>query len=93
MPRTGTPTSTTRGVALRRVVLRHALRAARQDDARGPLGPKRLERRVEGHDLGVDRQLAQAARDELGVLGPEIEDDDGLMRHGEFGEDRYYMWW
>ena len=48
----------------------------------GRLRAELLERRVEGHDLGVDRQLAQAARDELGVLRPEIENDDGLMRHG-----------
>ena len=41
-----------------------------------------LERRVERNDLGVDRQLAQATRDELGVLRAEIENENGLMRHG-----------
>ena len=48
----------------------------------GRLGAELLERRVERNDFGVDRQLAQASRDELGVLRPEIENDDGLMRHG-----------
>ena len=61
--------------------VRDALRPARQDDARRGFAPKLLERRVERHDLGVDRQLAQASRDELGVLRAEIENDDGLMRH------------
>ena len=42
-----------------------------------------VERRVERQDLGIDRQLAQAARDQLGELRAEIEDDDGLMGHGE----------
>ena len=41
-----------------------------------------LGRRVRRPDLRVDRQLAQAPRDELGVLRPEIENDDGLMAHG-----------
>ncbi len=41
------------------------------------------ERRVERQDFGVDRQLAQAARDQLGELRAEVEDDDGLMGHGE----------
>ena len=38
-------------------------------------------RRVERQDLGIDGQLAQAPRDQLGELRPEIEDDDGLMIH------------
>ena len=40
-----------------------------------------VERRVERQDLRVDRQLAQTARDQLRVLRPEIENDDGLMGH------------
>ena len=88
MPSTGTPTSTIAGSHRGASALGHALRPARQDDAGRLPGPQRLERRVEGHDLGVDRQLAQAARDELGVLRPEIQDDDGLMRHGEFEKRR-----
>ena len=47
----------------------------------GLLRAQRLERRVERHDLGVDRQLAQATRDELRVLRAEIQDENGLMGH------------
>ena len=52
----------------------------------------RLGRRVRRPDLRVDRQLAQTTRDELGVLGPEIENDDGLMGSLKAGEGlrRYY---
>src|ERR1700687_3089912 len=32
-------------------------------------------------DFRVDRQLAQPPRDELGVLRPEIQNEDGLMAH------------
>jgi hypothetical protein len=52
-----------------------------------------LDGRVEREDLGVDGQLAQPARNELGVLRPEVEDDDGLMRHDRSGGNRYYKWW
>ena len=41
------------------------------------------QRRVERQNLGVDRQLAQPASDQLRELRAEIEDDDGLMGHGE----------
>ena len=38
--------------------------------------------RVRGRqDLGVDLQLAQAARDELRVLRAEVEDEDGVSVH------------
>ena len=40
-----------------------------------------------GTDLRVDRQLAQPPRDELRVLRPEIENDDGLMGHGRTEEE------
>ena len=33
-------------------------------------------------DLGVDLQLAEAARDQLRVLRSEIEDGDGVAFHG-----------
>jgi hypothetical protein len=32
-------------------------------------------------DLAVDLRLADAARDELGVLGAEVQDEDLLVRH------------
>jgi hypothetical protein len=38
---------------------------------------------VERQDLGINRQLPQTPRNELGELGAEIENDDGLMGHGE----------
>ncbi len=41
-----------------------------------------LGRRVRRPDLGIHRQLAQPPRDQLRVLRPEIENDDGLMAHG-----------
>jgi hypothetical protein len=75
-------------VALRRPLVRHAARAARQDDADGPARHERVDGRVERQDLRVDRQLAQAPRDELGVLRPEIQDEDGLVRHECFGRPR-----
>ena len=70
-----------RRVARRRAGVRDALRAARQDDPGGLPAPDRLGRRVGRPDLRVDRQLAQTARDELGVLRSEIENDDRLMVH------------
>ena len=41
---------------------------------------------LNGRISRVDRQLAQAPRDQLRVLRPEIQDENGLMRHGT----RYY---
>ena len=46
--------------------------------APGNLGRRRVERK----NLGVDGQLAKPARNQLRELRAEIEDDDGLMRHG-----------
>src|SRR5258705_3222482 len=40
-----------------------------------------LGRDVGRPDLRVDRQLAEAPSDELCVLRPEVENDDGLMAH------------
>ena len=40
-----------------------------------------VERRVERQDLGVNGQLAQAARDQLRELRAEIENNDSLMSH------------
>ena len=56
-----------------------ARRAAGQDDrlrlARQHLG----DRHGVGHDLGVDPRLAHAPRDELGVLRPEVDDEDQVV--------------
>ena len=59
-----------------RVGVVDAGRSAREDDAFGLEAPHHVEADVEGVDLAVDTQLAHPTRDELGVLGPEIEDED-----------------
>ncbi len=66
-----------RRIERRRAVDVDALRAARQDDRRrlalGDLGGGDPVR----DDLGVDLQLADPAGDQLGVLGAEVDDEDG----------------
>ena len=42
-----------------------------------------FERRVERENFRIDRQFPQAPCDELSELRAEVEDDDGLMGHGE----------
>ena len=67
-----------RRIELRRALHVDALRAAGQDDRcrvfGGHLGGVQAVR----DDLGVDAQLAHPARDQLRVLGAEIDDEDGL---------------
>ena len=70
-----------RRVARRRAGVRDALGPARQDDARRVPCANRFRRRARRPDLRIHRQLAQAPGDELGVLRPEIEHDDGLVAH------------
>ena len=50
-------------------------------------GLDRLERRVERQDLRVHRQFAQSARNQLGELRTEIQDNNSLMIHGETKRD------
>src|SRR4051812_6845280 len=71
-----------RRVARRRTRVVHAARPARQDDACGTLRAKCRQRRVEGDDFGVNRELAQTPGNELRVLRAEIQDENGLMCHG-----------
>src|SRR5262252_1459223 len=66
-------------IAGRRASVRDALRATRQDDSRRIPCANLVDRRVGRPDFGVDRQLAQAPSDQLCVLRPEIQNDDGLM--------------
>jgi hypothetical protein len=73
-------------VAVGRFRIRHAARPTGQDEAGGLPGLEHLERRIERNDFGVDRQLAQAPRDQLGVLRSEVQNEDGLMHGGR----RYY---
>jgi hypothetical protein len=37
---------------------------------------------AEGIDAGVDPAFTDAPSDDLGILGPEVEDSDGLVGHG-----------
>ena len=69
-------------------------RCAGRPTGRCPTGCARPDlgnRRVERQDLGVHRQLAQPARDQLRELRSEVENDDGLVSHG--GTKRYYKVW
>ena len=68
-------------VALRRAGVGHALRTARQDDAGRTPRANLLGRCVRRPDLRVHRELAKPTRDELCVLRPEVENDDGLVAH------------
>ena len=54
------------------------VRAAGQDDRPGAAPFQLGIRRVVRQQLRVDVELAHAARDELGELAAEVEDDDGL---------------
>ncbi len=49
-----------------------------QDDALGPQPVERLFGLGERRDLGIDAGLAHPARDELGHLAAEIDDQDGI---------------
>jgi hypothetical protein len=65
----------------------HRLGAAGQDQGLGAVGADRLRVDVAGDDLGEDVAFADAAGDELGVLGAEVEHQDGVVagcrsRHG-----------
>src|SRR6185436_12203065 len=51
-------------------------RAAREDDAPRLPHADIVVGDVPGKDFAVDAELAHAARDQLGVLGAEIEDQD-----------------
>ncbi len=68
------------------VVLVGAAVTARQDDADGRQAPNHVVPDVVRMDLAVDVGLTHAARDELRHLRPEIQDQYGLMRHGDCRE-------
>jgi hypothetical protein len=69
--------------AVRRACVGDALRPARQHDPGGTAPFDLSHGRVERQDLRVDRQLTQAARNQLRELRSEIEDDKSLMIHLE----------
>ena len=67
---------------VRRAVFGDAARPAGQDDADRLLRARVASSGVlNGRISRVDRQLAQPARDQLGELRAEIEDENGLMGH------------
>jgi hypothetical protein len=72
------------GRGARAARLGDAGRAARQDHRPGRQRPQTIAiERVEGMDLGIDVELAQAARDQLRHLAAEIDDEAELMAgHG-----------
>ncbi len=51
---------------------------AAEDDALGCPGPDLLDGDAGRDDLGVDVRLAHAPGDQAGVLGPEVDDEDGV---------------
>jgi hypothetical protein len=73
-------------IALRRVFVVDALRAAAENDGARVDGANRVRGKRAGLNFAVDVTLADAARDELRVLRAVIEDQDGLAgSHGAFG--------
>ncbi len=65
-----------------RVLLGDERRAAGQDDRLGIELPDLLVRDGEGMEFAVDAALAQAPGDQLGYLGPEIQDENAIGCQG-----------
>jgi hypothetical protein len=72
---------------VRRTLAVDALRPSGKDESGRLLLADRGERGREWQDLRVDTELADLPGDELGVLRPEIEDEDFL--HGEILSERH----
>ncbi len=67
-----------RGIDRGRALLVHGGRAAGQDDGGRLLGEHVRHAHGVGDDLRVDVGLAHAARDQLGILRAEVDDEDGM---------------
>ena len=67
-----------RGIDGGSTLLVHGGRAAGQDDGGGLLGEHVRHAHGVGDDLGVDVGLTHAARDQLGILRAEVDDEDGV---------------
>ena len=67
------------GVDGRRTVGVHRRRSAGEDQGGRLAGQHLGHRHRVGHDLGVDAGLAHAAGDQLGVLRPEVDDEDQVV--------------
>ena len=87
--RLGVPEAQQRRVHLRRAVVVHRARPAREDEPDRPLGCDLSHGRRAGVDLAVDAGLADAPRDELRRLAPEVQDDDCLMGHWGVGNGKW----
>src|SRR6476660_7675964 len=73
------PDVVNRRIACWRAGVGDALRTAGEDDTGRIARADSVDRRIRRPYFRVDRKLAQAACDELRVLRPEVENDDGLM--------------
>lgn len=67
-----------RAVELRRALFVDRRGAAGEDDRLGVLGEHLGDRHAARHDLAVDPGLTHPTGDELGVLGTEVDDQDGV---------------
>jgi hypothetical protein len=76
------------GVRAGRALAAHAVGAARQDDAGGLGRGDLLPRGFVWEYLAVHLELAQPPRDQLGILAPEVENEDLL---GLASRDRHYF--
>ena len=79
MPSVGTPTSKRAGSTCGAPWGVHRLGPAGQDDRLGVPGCDLGRSRGVRHDLGVDPRLADAAGDQLGVLGAEVDHYDQVV--------------
>ena len=62
--------------------LEHGGGAAREDDRLRILGQHLVDGHRMGHEFGIDVGLTDAAGDELGVLGAEVDDEHRTCCHG-----------
>jgi hypothetical protein len=69
-------------VGMGRVLVVNRARSTREDDTYGRIATNFLQAGVERKDNGKDVLFADAARNQLRILRPEVEDDDRLGIHG-----------
>ena len=67
-------------IGVRRILSIHAGGAAAENDAGGMERRDLLRRQVKTDDLGIHLAFADSPRDDLRVLGTEIQDDDSAWR-------------
>ena len=61
-----------------RALVKHAGRAAAEDDAHGPRCPDIRQRRAAGQHAGIDPVLAHPPGDQLGILSAKIQNQNAL---------------